>query len=147
MERAHVLEDGGGRELAYVKMSRARERSTVYVVADSVEQAAEDLSRSWAQSRRIGWAIDQGHAGARLEAEAERDAGRVGQPAPRPPGGRARGAGGGHPLRPGSADRGVAGGHVRAPGAEAQGPGRGRRLGRVAKARRWARRPSPGNER
>ena len=33
--RAHVLEDGGGRELAYVKMSRARECSTVYVVADS----------------------------------------------------------------------------------------------------------------
>jgi hypothetical protein len=58
--RAHVLEDGGGRELAYVKMSRARERSTVYVVADSPEQAAEDLSRVWSQSRRIGWAIDHG---------------------------------------------------------------------------------------
>ncbi len=27
--RAHAFEDGGGRELAYVKMSRARERSTV----------------------------------------------------------------------------------------------------------------------
>jgi conjugative relaxase-like TrwC/TraI family protein len=58
--RAHVLEDGGGRELAYVKMSRARERSTVYVVADSPEQAADDLRRSWSASRRIGWAIDQG---------------------------------------------------------------------------------------
>ena len=58
--RSHVLEDGGGRELAYVKMSRARERSTVYVVADSPEQAVEDLQRSWGQSRRIGWAIDQG---------------------------------------------------------------------------------------
>ena len=58
--RAHVLEDGGGRELAYVKMSRARERSTVYVVADPPEQAAEDLGRVWCQSRRIGWAIDQG---------------------------------------------------------------------------------------
>jgi len=58
--RAHVLEDGGGRELAYVKMSRARERSPVYVVADSPEQAAEDLGRSWSHSRRIGWAIDQG---------------------------------------------------------------------------------------
>ncbi len=41
-------------------MSRARERSTVYVVADSPEQAAEDLGRVWSQSRRIGWAIDQG---------------------------------------------------------------------------------------
>jgi hypothetical protein len=58
--RAHALEDGGGRELAYVKMSRARECSTVYVVADSVAQATEDLCRSWSQSRRIGWAIDRG---------------------------------------------------------------------------------------
>ncbi len=60
VERAHVLEDGGGRELAYVKMSRAKERTTVYAVADSVEQAVEDLGRSWAHSRRIGWAIDAG---------------------------------------------------------------------------------------
>ena len=47
--RAHVYEDGGGRELAYVKMSRARERSTVYAVADSVEQAAEDWDGSGAR--------------------------------------------------------------------------------------------------
>jgi hypothetical protein len=58
--RAHVYEDGGGRELAYVKMSRARERSTVHIVADSVEQAVEDLGRVWSPSRRIGWAIDRG---------------------------------------------------------------------------------------
>ncbi|MDQ4089712.1 MAG: AAA family ATPase, partial [Actinomycetota bacterium] len=58
--RAHAYEDGGGRELAYVKMSRARERSTVHVVADSLEQAVEDLGRSWSTSRRVGWAIDQG---------------------------------------------------------------------------------------
>src|SRR5205085_1925950 len=60
VERAHSLEDGGGRELAYVKMSRAKERSTLYPVADSMEQAIEDLGRSWSQSRRIGWAIDTG---------------------------------------------------------------------------------------
>jgi hypothetical protein len=60
VQRAHALEDGGGRELAYVKMSRAKERSTVYVAADSVEQAADDLRGSWAQARRVGWAIDQG---------------------------------------------------------------------------------------
>jgi conjugative relaxase-like TrwC/TraI family protein len=60
VQRAHALEDGGGRELAYVKMSRAEERSTVYVVADSLDQAVEDLERSWSQSRRIGWAIDAG---------------------------------------------------------------------------------------
>jgi hypothetical protein len=60
VERAHAFEDGGGRELAYVKMSRAKEASTVYVVADSLDQAVEDLGWSWAQSRRIGWAIDAG---------------------------------------------------------------------------------------
>jgi conjugative relaxase-like TrwC/TraI family protein len=57
--RAHALEDGGGRELAYVKMSRAKEHTTVYAVADDLEQAVEDLERSWAMSRRIGWAIDR----------------------------------------------------------------------------------------
>jgi hypothetical protein len=67
--RAHALEDGGGRELAYVKMSRARECSTVYVVADSLEQATEDLNRSWAQSRRTGWAIDRGTPAPGLELE------------------------------------------------------------------------------
>lgn len=29
VERAHALEDGGGRELAYVKMSRATDGTTV----------------------------------------------------------------------------------------------------------------------
>jgi conjugative relaxase-like TrwC/TraI family protein len=60
VERAHAFEDGGGRELAYVKMSRARDRSTVYVVADSMEQAVEDLGRDWAAERRPAWAIDSG---------------------------------------------------------------------------------------
>ena len=72
--RAHVYEDGGGRELAYVKMSRARERSTVYTVADSVEQAAEDLGRTWSPSRRIGWAIDQGTPAPGIDAEPVPDA-------------------------------------------------------------------------
>ena len=57
---AHTLEDGGGRELAYVKLSRAEERSMVYAVADDLEQAAEDLVRGWSVSRRIRWAIDTG---------------------------------------------------------------------------------------
>jgi len=57
---AQSLEDGGGRELAYVKMSRAWESTTVHTVADSLEQAVEDLTRAWSHSRRIGWAIDQG---------------------------------------------------------------------------------------
>ncbi len=69
MARAHIFEDGGGRELAYVKMSRARERSTLYAVADSIEQAVEDLRWCWAQSRRIGWAIDKGTPAPGLEPE------------------------------------------------------------------------------
>jgi len=60
VERAHAMEDGGGRELAYVKMSRAKERSTVYVVADSLDQAKEDLGREWSTDRRLGWVIDTG---------------------------------------------------------------------------------------
>jgi len=60
VERAHALEDGGGRELAYVKMSRARDQSTVYVVADSMAQAKEDLAREWGTDRRLGWVIDTG---------------------------------------------------------------------------------------
>jgi hypothetical protein len=60
VELAHALEDGGGRELAYVKMSRARQRSSVYVVADSLEQATDDLVREWGTDRRLGWVIDTG---------------------------------------------------------------------------------------
>ncbi|MDP9388500.1 MAG: hypothetical protein M3Q48_11470 [Actinomycetota bacterium] len=39
VERAHVLAGGGGRELAYVAMSRARGTTHVHVVADDVDQA------------------------------------------------------------------------------------------------------------
>jgi conjugative relaxase-like TrwC/TraI family protein len=54
----HALEDGGGRELAYVRMSRARESTTLYLVAESPEQAGEDLRRAWSNERRWRWAID-----------------------------------------------------------------------------------------
>lgn len=60
VQRAHALEDGGGRELAYVKMSRAWDRSTVYVVADDREQAVEDLVRERSAERRPAWVIDSG---------------------------------------------------------------------------------------
>ncbi len=43
-----------------MKMSRAKQASTLYAVADSLDQAVEDLRWRWAQSRRIGWAIDAG---------------------------------------------------------------------------------------
>ncbi len=45
---------------AYVKMSRARERTTVYAVADDIEQAKADLRREWGSERRQRWAIDTG---------------------------------------------------------------------------------------
>jgi conjugative relaxase-like TrwC/TraI family protein len=58
--RAHLFADGGGRELAYVAMSRARECTHAWVVADDVEQAAEDLRRDWSTQRTPAWAIDTG---------------------------------------------------------------------------------------
>lgn len=58
VDRAHVFADGGGRELAYVAMSRARESSHVYVVADNTGQAVDDLSSEWTTERRERWTID-----------------------------------------------------------------------------------------
>jgi AAA domain-containing protein len=57
---AHRYEDGGGRELAYVSMSRGRHTNTVHVVADTLDQAAEDLLRDWTVDHRARWAIDSG---------------------------------------------------------------------------------------
>ena len=57
---AHRLEDGGGRSLAYVSMSRARETNIVHAVADDLDQAVEDLTRDWSVDRRARWAIDSG---------------------------------------------------------------------------------------
>jgi len=60
VDTAHVLADGGGRELGYVAMSRAREATHVYLAADDADQAREDLVREWIASRRVRWAIDTG---------------------------------------------------------------------------------------
>jgi conjugative relaxase-like TrwC/TraI family protein len=57
---AHLFADGGGRELGYVGMSRARQSSNVHAVADNIDQAAEDLAWDWSQERRQVWAIDTG---------------------------------------------------------------------------------------
>jgi hypothetical protein len=57
---AHRFEDGGGRELGYVSMSRGRRGNTVHVVADNLDQAIEDLTREWAADHRPRWAIDSG---------------------------------------------------------------------------------------
>lgn len=47
VDRAHVFADGGGRELVYVAMNRARDTSQVYVAADDLDQAVEDLMVEW----------------------------------------------------------------------------------------------------
>jgi conjugative relaxase-like TrwC/TraI family protein len=59
-ETAHRFADGGGRELAYVSMSRAATASSVYVVADDLDQARADLAQDWSHDRRQRWAIDTG---------------------------------------------------------------------------------------
>ncbi len=61
VDTAHYLEDGGGRELAYVALSRARQGTSIYVEADDLAQATEDLSIGWANERRQEWVIDQHH--------------------------------------------------------------------------------------
>jgi hypothetical protein len=60
-----VLEHGGGRELAYVAMSRARASTHVYVPAASAEDAVEQLRWAWSSERRQRWAHDQGQPDAR----------------------------------------------------------------------------------
>ncbi len=57
-QRAHLFADGGGRELAYVAMSRARESTHVWTVADDLPQAVDDLRRDWFSRRTPTWAID-----------------------------------------------------------------------------------------
>jgi hypothetical protein len=58
--RAHLFADGGGRELAYVAMSRARKSTHIWAVADDLAQAVEDLRRDWTIRRSPTWAIDTG---------------------------------------------------------------------------------------
>jgi conjugative relaxase-like TrwC/TraI family protein len=53
----YALEDGGGRELAYVTMSRARGESHVHVVAPDLSQATSRLAWAWGAERRQAWAI------------------------------------------------------------------------------------------
>ena len=54
----YALEDGGGRELAYVAMSRARGESHVHVVAPSAADAVNRLEWAWGHERRQSWALD-----------------------------------------------------------------------------------------
>jgi ATP-dependent exoDNAse (exonuclease V) alpha subunit len=75
VDTAHRFEDGGGRELSYVAMSRARDGSHSWVVADDRIQAREDLARDWSKENRVEWAIDLVAAGLRRAPSLEREVG------------------------------------------------------------------------
>jgi conjugative relaxase-like TrwC/TraI family protein len=51
----HHFADGGGRNLGYVAMSRATDRTTVYAVADNLEQAVDDLNVDWSRDGSQTW--------------------------------------------------------------------------------------------
>ncbi len=57
-DRAHVLAAGGGRELAYVALSRARQGTTLHAVADDLDQLHHDLTTDWATPRHQRWITD-----------------------------------------------------------------------------------------
>jgi hypothetical protein len=77
-ETAHLFADGGGRELGYVAMSRARDTAHIHAVADNIYQAVEDLTWDWSREKRQAWAIDTGTPEHRerhpLEIEADKEA-------------------------------------------------------------------------
>ncbi|MGH9212494.1 MAG: MobF family relaxase [Acidimicrobiales bacterium] len=54
-DRAHYVAEGGGRQLAYVAMSRARHHTTVHAVADNLDQAIEDITDDWSTDRDQPW--------------------------------------------------------------------------------------------
>jgi len=57
-DRAHVLAPGGGRELAYVALSRASDHTTIHATADDLGQAVDDLRADWGAIRAQRWIID-----------------------------------------------------------------------------------------
>jgi conjugative relaxase-like TrwC/TraI family protein len=54
-DRAHVLADGGGRELGYVAVSRARDRTTIHITADTRDQAVDHLRSDWLAETHQTW--------------------------------------------------------------------------------------------
>jgi conjugative relaxase-like TrwC/TraI family protein len=57
-DRAHVLAAGGGRELGYVALSRARDRTTIHATADDIPQAVDDFQADWGVARHQRWITD-----------------------------------------------------------------------------------------
>jgi hypothetical protein len=67
LDRAHMFADGDGRELTYVAMSRARDRSEVYVVASDTATTVHDLRRDRQNEKCPRWGDrlrPPGHRGA-----------------------------------------------------------------------------------
>ncbi len=60
VDTAHVLAEGGGRELAYVAMSRSRGASHVHTVGVDPRQAVERLAWDWNTQRRQAWTHQPG---------------------------------------------------------------------------------------
>jgi conjugative relaxase-like TrwC/TraI family protein len=58
VDTAHVYANGGGRELAYVALSRAGTTTHIYATADTTTQAAADLENDWFTSTRQRWTLD-----------------------------------------------------------------------------------------
>jgi len=54
-DRARVLAAGGGRELAYVALSRARDHTVIHTTADDLDQATDDLQADWGVERHQRW--------------------------------------------------------------------------------------------
>jgi ATP-dependent exoDNAse (exonuclease V) alpha subunit len=54
-DRAHFIAEGGGRELAYVALSRARHHTTVWTTADDHDQAIEQLTHDWTHTLAQDW--------------------------------------------------------------------------------------------
>lgn len=58
-DRSHVLANGGGRELAYVGLSRARNGTTLHAIADDLPQLRHDLALDWQADRGQRWITDE----------------------------------------------------------------------------------------
>lgn len=57
-QHAHVLAAGGGRELAYVALSRAKDHTMIYATADDLAQAVDDLQADWGVEHHQRWITD-----------------------------------------------------------------------------------------
>ncbi len=62
-DRAHVLAAGGGRELAYVALSRARNHTTLHAIADDLPQLRQDLATDWTNPTHQRWITDTAQPG------------------------------------------------------------------------------------